>query len=102
MHRTTASGHPPDLTAEQISRLANRRLLTPSGEQPDPHPDVLFALGLAPYPLTSFLALPTARLWPIAPLQSARNHTDVSTPAGASLRPAAAAWSSARTAASVR
>ncbi|MFB6815407.1 hypothetical protein ACFCV8_12785 [Streptomyces sp. NPDC056347] len=52
VHRTV-SGLPPDLPAEQIPRLAVRRLLAPSGEQPAPHPDMLFALGLAPHPLTA-------------------------------------------------
>jgi hypothetical protein len=47
----TARGLTPDLPAEQIPRLANRRLLAPSGEQPTAHPDVLFALGLAAHPL---------------------------------------------------
>ncbi|GAB7036112.1 hypothetical protein AB0G35_34155 [Streptomyces sp. NPDC021749] len=47
-----SSGLPPDLSAEQIPRLANRRLLVPSAKQSSPHPDVLFALGLAPHPLT--------------------------------------------------
>lgn len=51
LHRT-ACGLTPDLPAEEIPRLANRRLLAPSGEQPAPHPDVLFALGLAARPLT--------------------------------------------------
>jgi hypothetical protein len=48
----TAHGLTPDLPAEQIPRLANRRLLAPAGEQPAPHPDVLFGLGLAACPLT--------------------------------------------------
>lgn len=48
----TAHGLTPDLPAEQIPRLANRRLLAPDGEQPAPHPDVLFGLGLAACPLT--------------------------------------------------
>ena len=47
----TARGLNPDLPADQIPRLANRRLLTPAGKQPTPHPDVLFALGLATHPL---------------------------------------------------
>ncbi|WP_241838233.1 hypothetical protein [Streptomyces sp. CB03234] len=47
----TARGFTPDLPAEQIPRLANRRLLAPAGKQPTPHPDVLFALGLAAHPL---------------------------------------------------
>ncbi|MFI1018240.1 hypothetical protein [Streptomyces sp. NPDC020965] len=51
LHRT-AGGFPTDLPAEQIPRLANQRLLAPSGEQPTPHPDVLFALGLTAHPLT--------------------------------------------------
>ncbi|WP_240677597.1 hypothetical protein [Actinacidiphila soli] len=50
LHRT-ARGLTPDLPAEGIPRLANRRLLAPAGEQPTPHPDVLFALGLAGQPL---------------------------------------------------
>lgn len=48
----TVTGLPADVSPEQIPRLANRRLLAPSGEQPAPHPDVLFALGLAVHPLT--------------------------------------------------
>ncbi|WNM32721.1 hypothetical protein RKE30_21240 [Streptomyces sp. Li-HN-5-11] len=48
----TARGLTPDLSADQIPRLANRRLLAPAGKQPTPHPDVLFALGLAAHPLT--------------------------------------------------
>lgn len=47
-----ARGLTPDLPAEQIPRLANRRLLAPTGEQPTPHPDVMFALGLTTHPLT--------------------------------------------------
>ncbi|MEU9397031.1 hypothetical protein AB0D86_44470 [Streptomyces sp. NPDC048324] len=47
----TARGLPSDVPAEQIPRLANRRLLAPAGNQPTPHPDVLFALGLAAHPL---------------------------------------------------
>ncbi|MCQ8834857.1 hypothetical protein [Streptomyces malaysiensis] len=50
LHRT-ARGLTLDLTDDQIPRLANRRLLAPSGTQPAPHPDVLFALGLAAHPL---------------------------------------------------
>ncbi|MFJ4478768.1 hypothetical protein ACIQVR_38600 [Streptomyces xanthochromogenes] len=50
LHRTTR-GLAPDLPADQIPRLANRRLLAPAGKQPAPHPDVLFALGLAAHPL---------------------------------------------------
>ncbi|EGX57746.1 hypothetical protein SZN_21391 [Streptomyces zinciresistens K42] len=50
LHRT-ARGLTPDLPADQIPRLANRRLLAPAGNQPAPHPDVLFALGLAAHPL---------------------------------------------------
>ncbi|PJE97351.1 hypothetical protein CUT44_12940 [Streptomyces carminius] len=50
LHRT-ARGLTPALPAEQVPRLANRRLLAPSGKQPAPHPDVLFALGLAARPL---------------------------------------------------
>ncbi|WP_240649063.1 hypothetical protein [Streptomyces sp. Z26] len=50
LHRA-ASGLTPDLPAEQIPRLANRRLLAPSAKQQSPHPDVLFALGLAAHPL---------------------------------------------------
>jgi len=49
LHRT-GSGLPPDVPAEQIPRLAGRRLLAPSGRQHAPHPDVLFALGLAAPP----------------------------------------------------
>ncbi|WFB11392.1 hypothetical protein LRS74_33465 [Streptomyces sp. LX-29] len=48
----TVRGLTPDLPAEHVPRLANRRLLASSGEQPAPHPDVLFALGLAAHPLT--------------------------------------------------
>lgn len=48
----TVTGLPADVSPEQIPRLANRRLLAPSGEQPALHPDVLFALGLAAHPLT--------------------------------------------------
>ncbi|MEV1067014.1 hypothetical protein [Streptomyces sp. NPDC050263] len=48
----TVTGLPADVPPEQIPRLANRRLLAPSGEQPAAHPDVLFALGLAAHPLT--------------------------------------------------
>ncbi|MEV6395934.1 hypothetical protein AB0M39_14325 [Streptomyces sp. NPDC051907] len=48
----TARGLAPDLPADKIPRLANRRLLALSGEQPAAHPDVLFALGLAARPLT--------------------------------------------------
>ncbi|MFJ1796638.1 hypothetical protein [Kitasatospora griseola] len=55
LHRT-ASGQPLDLSPEQIPRLANRRLLAPTGGNPTVHPDVLFALGLARYPLTDTLA----------------------------------------------
>ncbi|MER6105155.1 hypothetical protein ABT115_23265 [Streptomyces sp. NPDC001832] len=44
----TACGHIPDLPAEQIPRLANRRLPALSGEQPTAHPDVLFALAARP------------------------------------------------------
>jgi hypothetical protein len=51
LHRT-ASGLPLDLSPEQIPRLANRRLLAPTGGNPTVHPDVLFALGLARHPLT--------------------------------------------------
>lgn len=47
----TAYGLTPNLPADQIPRLANRRLLAPAGNQPAPHPDVLFALGLAAHPL---------------------------------------------------
>nr|WP_202466702.1 hypothetical protein [Streptomyces sp. SID4951] len=50
LHRT-ARGLTSDLPADQIPRLANRRLLAPAGRQPTPHPDVLFALGLAAHPL---------------------------------------------------
>ncbi|WP_257574134.1 hypothetical protein [Streptomyces sp. JJ66] len=50
LHRT-ARGLTPDLPADQIPRLANRRLLAPAGNQPAAHPDVLFALGLAAHPL---------------------------------------------------
>jgi hypothetical protein len=50
LHRT-ARGLTPDLPADQIPRLANRRLLAPAGKQPAAHPDVLFALGLASHPL---------------------------------------------------
>ncbi|MEV6774714.1 hypothetical protein [Streptomyces syringium] len=50
LHRT-ARGLSPDLPADQIPRLANRCLLAPAGKQPTPHPDVLFALGLAAHPL---------------------------------------------------
>lgn len=50
LHRT-ACCLPADVSAEQVPRLANRRLLAPAGKQPAPHPDVLFALGLAAHPL---------------------------------------------------
>lgn len=44
-------GLPATVPAEQIPRLAGCRLLDSSGGQPAPHPDVLFALGLADHPL---------------------------------------------------
>ncbi|OKI99919.1 hypothetical protein [Kitasatospora sp. CB01950] len=50
--RRTAEGLPLELSPEQIPRLANRRLLAPTGGHPAVHPDVLFALGLARHPLT--------------------------------------------------
>ncbi|MFD7981059.1 hypothetical protein [Streptomyces sp. NPDC059071] len=50
LHRT-ARGLTPGLPADQIPRLANRRLLAPAGKPPAPHPDALFALGLAAHPL---------------------------------------------------
>ncbi|WP_043268631.1 hypothetical protein [Streptomyces sp. CT34] len=43
------AAHPPP--AGQIPRLQGRGLLDPAGEQPAPHPDVLFALGLTERPL---------------------------------------------------
>ncbi|MFF7638556.1 hypothetical protein ACFZB9_36215 [Kitasatospora sp. NPDC008050] len=52
---TAADGLPPELPPEQVPRLANRRLLAPTGGHPAPHPDVLFALALARHPLTDTL-----------------------------------------------
>ncbi|MET7714818.1 hypothetical protein [Streptomyces sp. NPDC005407] len=51
LHRT-ARGLPLDVPAAQIPRLANRRLLAPASP-PAPHPDLLFALGMNPHPLTA-------------------------------------------------
>ncbi|MGG2463740.1 hypothetical protein ACO0M4_28750 [Streptomyces sp. RGM 3693] len=49
---TAARGLVPAVPAGQIPRLAARGLLAPDdGRQPAPHPDVLFALGLAARPL---------------------------------------------------
>ncbi|MGW8850069.1 hypothetical protein ACWGNE_20100 [Streptomyces xiamenensis] len=53
----TPRGITPDLPADQIPRLANRRLLAPAGKQPAPHPDVLFALALAAHPLLDAVGL---------------------------------------------
>ncbi|WP_405593925.1 hypothetical protein OG741_37440 [Streptomyces sp. NBC_01410] len=50
LHRAVR-GLPVDVPAAQIPRLANRRLLAPEG-LPAPHPDLLFALGLAASPTT--------------------------------------------------
>ncbi|MEU2995724.1 hypothetical protein ABZ772_36650 [Streptomyces griseoincarnatus] len=44
-------GLPATVPAEQVPRLQGRRLLAPFGGGPAPHPDVLFALGLAARPL---------------------------------------------------
>lgn len=47
----TAHRLPVTVPAEQIPRLQGRRLLAPFGGGLAPHPDVLFALGLAARPL---------------------------------------------------
>ncbi|MFJ5310078.1 hypothetical protein [Streptomyces sp. NPDC088350] len=44
-------GLPATVPAGQVARLQGRRLLAPFGGGPAPHPDVLFALGLADRPL---------------------------------------------------
>ncbi|GAB2967282.1 hypothetical protein [Streptomyces heilongjiangensis] len=48
---SAAHGLPDTVPAGQVPRLQGRRLLAPFGGQPAPHPDVLFALGLAARPL---------------------------------------------------
>ncbi|MFF4590442.1 hypothetical protein [Streptomyces sp. NPDC001388] len=57
LHRTVHA-LPLDLPAEQIPRLANRRLLAPTGP-PTPHPDLLFALGLTACPMAPAPAQPS-------------------------------------------
>ncbi|OKI04038.1 hypothetical protein A6A06_38730 [Streptomyces sp. CB02923] len=46
-----AHHRPHAVPAGQLPRLQGRRLLAPFDGEPTPHPDVLFALGLADHPL---------------------------------------------------
>ncbi|MGW0827190.1 hypothetical protein [Streptomyces sp. NPDC002845] len=56
---SAAHGLPATVPAGQVPRLQGRRLLAPFGGGPAPHPDVLFALGLAARPLPATAAAGT-------------------------------------------
>ncbi|MCX4474857.1 hypothetical protein OOK44_38625 [Streptomyces cellulosae] len=60
---TAAHNLPHAVPAEQLPRLAGRRLLAPFGGEPAPHPDVLFALGLTDHllPATAAACTPPPR-----------------------------------------